>query len=139
MTKYLKPYNKILAYFIRLVLIPLALLGSLSLLAEPEFDLLITNARIVDGTGKAAFKADVGIADGTIAAIGSLKGRAATQLIDANMRVVSPGFIDLHSHDERNMIRRPQAENIIRQGVTTLLTGNCGGSPVDIARYFEQL
>lgn len=106
---------------------------------DQPFDVLITNARIIDGTGREAFTANIGIRGDEIIAIGNMIGDSALKVIDAKQRVVSPGFIDLHSHDERNVIRRPQAENIIRQGVTTLLTGNCGGSPVDLATYFETL
>lgn len=92
------------------------------------FDLLIKNGRIIDGSGNPWFRADVGIEGGKIKAIGRLAGAEATQVIDAKGQVVAPGFIDLHSHADYTLLVDPKAESAIRQGVTTLIIGNCGHS-----------
>lgn len=111
--------------------------------AEPAeragFDLLIHGGTVVDGTGQPGRRADVGIRDGRIAAAGDLSGSAATVRIDAGKQIVCPGFIDLHSHADRGLIKHPAAENYVRQGVTTLLCGNCGSSPTDLKTFFATL
>ncbi len=105
----------------------------------PEFDILIQNGTIIDGTGKQGFQGDVGISGRRIVAIGKLGGAPAKQKIDATGLVVCPGFIDLHSHADRGILKFRAAENYIRQGVTTLVCGNCGSSPVDIGKFFLDL
>jgi len=96
-------------------------------------DVLITNGRIVDGTGNPWYGADIGIQDGKIAAIGDLTGARACSVIDAKELVVSPGFIDIHSHSDTTLLANGNAESKIRQGITTEANGNCGYSaaPVD--------
>jgi N-acyl-D-amino-acid deacylase len=103
-----------------------------------EYDILIRNARVVDGTGNPWFRADVAIRDGRIAAVGRLEGARAYRVIDAAGRVLAPGFIDVHTHSE-SIDRIPRADNFLLDGVTTLITGNCGGSRVDLAGWFTQL
>lgn len=103
------------------------------------YDILILGGSLIDGSGAPARPADVGIRDGRIVDIGSLKGAAAKQKIDASKHVVSPGFIDLHSHADRGLLEHRTAENYIRQGATTLLCGNCGSSPTDIGHFYELL
>ncbi len=95
-------------------------------------DILITNGRIMDGTGAPATRLDM-VIDGTIIA-GLCKNpeRKASMLIDAEGMVVCPGFIDIHSHSELALLADPQAESKIRQGVTTELVGNCGSSPAPL-------
>ena len=93
-------------------------------------EVLIANGRIVDGTGNPWFRADVGIEHGEITAIGDLQGARATRIVDAKGLVVAPGFIDIHSHSETNLIVNGNAESKIRQGVTTEANGNCGTSAV---------
>lgn len=103
-----------------------------------SYDILITNGRIVDGTGNPWFYADVAIKDGRIAAVGRLTG-TAKKVIDARRQIVAPGFIDVHTHIEGNELRVPTAPNFIMDGVTSVVTGNCGGSNTEIAKYFRQL
>ena len=91
------------------------------------YDLLVQNGSIVDGTGSTAYLADVAVVDGEIVAIGKLAGDA-TQIVDAAGMVVSPGFIDLHTHSDLSFLLDPTAQSKIRQGVTFELAGNCGGS-----------
>lgn len=87
------------------------------------FDVLITNGRIVDGTGAPWFRGDVGIIGDRIAAIGQLAGRTATTRIDATNLVVAPGFIDMLGQSEFNVLVDPRAASKITQGVTTEITG----------------
>jgi N-acyl-D-amino-acid deacylase len=91
------------------------------------YDLLIRYGHIIDGTGSAPYAADVGVKDGNIVAIGHLEGEAA-KTIDAGGRVVSPGFIDLHTHSDLSFLLDPTAQSKVRQGVTLELAGNCGSS-----------
>jgi N-acyl-D-amino-acid deacylase len=98
-----------------------------------QLDLLIRNGLVVDGTGAPAFTADVGIAGGRIAYVGVLpEGVPADREIDATGKVVSPGFLDIHSHSDF-VLADPAHEDILgcflRQGITTLVTGNCGFAP----------
>ncbi len=89
------------------------------------FDLIIKNGRVLDGTGSPYLKQDIGIKDGKIARLGRINGNSA-KTIDARGQVVSPGFIDMHSHTDHTILPFPEAESFIFQGVTTQVTGNCG-------------
>jgi dihydroorotase/N-acyl-D-amino-acid deacylase len=100
-------------------------------------EILIRGGTVIDGTGRPGVVADVAIKRGRISAVGKLKDTKATQVIDATGQVVCPGFIDLHSHADRGLLEHRAAENYIRQGVTTLLCGNCGSSPTDVSKFFE--
>ncbi len=102
-----------------------------------QFDLLIHDALIADGTGAPLSKGSIGVKGGRIAAVGAVAG-SATTMLDAQGRVVAPGFIDVHTHSER-IARLPAAENFVRMGVTTIVTGNCGGSRTDVAKFFDEL
>jgi len=96
---------------------------------ELPFDVLISGARIIDGTGNPWFRADVGIRGDVIAEIGSLSDRDATRTIEARDRIVSPGFIDMMGQSSLVLITDPpSAESKLRQGITTYLSGE-GGSP----------
>ncbi len=97
-----------------------------------SFDLLITGGRLLDGTGAAAYPADVGIVEGRIAEIGKLAGSRATRTLDASGSHVAPGFIDIHTHDDFNIPLNPLVSGKTRQGVTTVVTGNCGFSPAPV-------
>jgi N-acyl-D-amino-acid deacylase len=101
---------------------------------ETTYDLVIVNGRIVDGTGNPWFAGSVAIKDGRIAQVGRVDAAKAKQVIDAKGQIVAPGFIDVHAHTE-NIFEQPVAENFVRMGVTTLVTGNCGGSHVDIGKF----
>ena len=90
------------------------------------FDTLIQGGEVVDGTGAAARKADVGIVDGKIAAIGDLAGSETAQIIDATGQVVTPGFVDLHTHLDAQIGWDPELTSSSYHGVTTALIGNCG-------------
>lgn len=105
---------------------------------EQQYDLLITNARIVDGSGNPWFRADVGIKDGRIARIGRLDPSRAQKTVDSKGQILAPGFIDVHTHVE-SIYSLPAAENFVRMGVTTLVTGNCGGSTTDVARFLDRI
>jgi len=96
---------------------------------ELPFDVLISGARVIDGTGNPWFRADVGIRGDVIAEIGSLSDRGATRTIEARDRIVSPGFIDMMGQSSLVLITDPpSAESKLRQGITTYLSGE-GGSP----------
>jgi hypothetical protein len=96
------------------------------------YDVLILDGTIIDGSGAPAYAGDIAIIDNEIVKIGELNGSKATRVIDANGLTVVPGFIDLHTHADRNIRDNPGVENYLRQGVTTILAGNCGNSPVDL-------
>ena len=95
-------------------------------------DILIQNADIVDGTDTPRYKGDVAIEGDRIAHIGALKGAAARTVIDATDRVVVPGFIDMHSHADLSLLVEPEAESLVQQGITTVVTGQCGMSPAPL-------
>lgn len=107
-------------------------------------DLLIRNARVVDGTGSPWFVSDVAVDDGRIVAVGPNLDMEAEEVIDAAGRMVTPGFIDVHVHVESSdrragLERMPRADNFILDGVTTIITGNCGGSETDLVAYRNRL
>ncbi|MEM2875426.1 MAG: D-aminoacylase [Candidatus Bathyarchaeia archaeon] len=93
-----------------------------------EYDLLIKNGRVVDGTGNPWFKADVAVRTGKVVKIGKLDTSRAAKVIDARGFIVAPGFIDVHSHSDFTILSNPTAESKVRQGVTTEVNGNCGNS-----------
>ena len=114
-------------------------LWSVAWAAAPTYDLVIKNGRIVDGTGNPWFIADIGIREGRIAAIGRIRPEEAARVLDAQGLIVAPGFIDVHTHVEGGILRRPTAENFLRMGVTTVVTGNCGGSWLPIGDALRRL
>jgi N-acyl-D-amino-acid deacylase len=93
--------------------------------AAPQYDLLVTSAQIVDGTGGAPRNGSIAITDGRIAAVGEVTG-TARRTIDAKGRVASPGFIDMHSHSDMPLVTDGDAQSKIRQGVTTEVIGESG-------------
>jgi len=96
------------------------------------FDIVIENGLLVDGTGAAGRRADVGISEARIAAIGDLAAAPAGRRLDATGSVVAPGFVDIHTHSELPLLADGRAESTIRQGVTTQVTGNCGLTPAPV-------
>ena len=107
--------------------------------AQQPYDILIRNGKIIDGTGNSWYYGDVAVKDGKIIAIGKLPNAIANKTIDAKGLIVAPGFIDVHAHIEGGVFERPTADNYIYDGVTTVVTGNCGGSADDLKKFFGQL
>lgn len=93
-----------------------------------KYDLVIKNGKIIDGTGNPWYQTDVGIKDGKITKIGQLKKKNTDKEINANGLVVTPGFIDPHSHSDFAIPFDPRLESTVRQGITTAVVGNCGDS-----------
>lgn len=98
------------------------------------FDLLFRQVTVVDGTGAEPYVADVGVQGDRVIAIGDLADRQAQRVIEGSGRCLMPGFIDVHTHDDTNVIRTPDMLAKISQGVTTVIVGNCGisASPVTL-------
>lgn len=92
----------------------------------PAFDMVFTDALIFDGTGTAPFRGNVGINGTRIAAVGDAAERDAAEVIDAKGLALAPGFIDAHTHDDRIVLDQPEMLPKVSQGVTTVVTGNCG-------------
>ncbi len=91
------------------------------------FDIIIQNGTVVDGTGGQRYRADVALSGGIIAKIApSIQGDAAS-VIDASGLIVSPGFIDCHTHSDGSILRGTDSYNYLEQGTTTELSGQCGG------------
>jgi dihydroorotase/N-acyl-D-amino-acid deacylase len=104
-----------------------------------QYDVLIANGKIVDGTGNPWFYGDVAIRGDTIAAIGKFTGATARDTIDAHGMVIAPGFIDIHSHGRRGIFDVPTAENYLREGVTTFIEGPDGSSLLPLAPFFAKI
>jgi N-acyl-D-amino-acid deacylase len=107
--------------------------------AQGGYDIVIQNGRIIDGSGNPWYVADVGIRDGRIVAIGRLDTAGARRVLDAKGLIVAPGFLDIHTHVEGTIKRIPTADNYLFDGVTSIITGNCGGSETDLAKWFAEL
>ena len=116
-----------------------AALAGLRAAQVAPYDLVLRNARIVDGTGSPWFRADLGIRGDTIARVAPSIDGPASRTIDVGQQVVAPGFIDIHSHAARGIFEIPTADNYVRQGVTTLIAGPDGSSPVPIAPFLAKL
>jgi N-acyl-D-amino-acid deacylase len=104
-----------------------------------QYDVIIRNGKIIDGAGNPWFYGDVGISKNKVIAVGDLSKSKAEKNIDATGLIVAPGFIDVHTHIEGDEKKTPTADNFIYDGVTTVITGNCGGSEVNIKKYFKRL
>jgi N-acyl-D-amino-acid deacylase len=105
---------------------------------QPRYDLLIAGGHVVDGTGAAPRRADVGVKAGRIVEIGSLAKLYARDVIDASGLIVAPGFLDVHTHAD-DLIEQPRAENFVRMGVTTIVAGNCGSSTLDVGKALSAI
>jgi dihydroorotase/N-acyl-D-amino-acid deacylase len=119
----------------------LALLAASSLAAQgqPPYDIVLKNARVVDGTGSPWYRADLAIRGEVIARIAPSIADAARRVIDVRGQVVAPGFIDIHTHARREIFRLPTADNYVRQGVTTVIEGPDGESPVPLGPFLARL
>ena len=104
-----------------------------------DFDIVIINGTIVDGSGDESYKGDIGIINDRIVKIGDLSGLSSRRTIDANNLMVSPGFIDSHTHAIRGIFDVPTAESSLLQGVTTLTDGNDGTSPFPIKEHYQKI
>jgi N-acyl-D-aspartate/D-glutamate deacylase len=108
----------------RVLFLSMLVCGAASISGQaPAFDVIIRGGQVVDGTGVAAVRADVGIRGDRITAIGQLTGQTARQVIDATGLIVAPGFIDLHTHSEMPLLADGTAQSKVRQGVTLDITG----------------
>ena len=125
----------------RLILLALVPLVATIAFAQggPSYDLLIQNARIVDGTASPWYRGDIAVRGDTIALIAPKIPARATKVIDAGGLVVSPGFIDIHTHARRGIFEVPTADNYVRQGVTTLIEGPDGGSPIPLGPFLAKV
>lgn len=122
----------------RIILFLAAFIFSQTLQSQ-SFDILIKNGKIVDGTGNSWFYGDVGIVKGKIVWIGKAETATGRSVLDAKGLIVAPGFIDVHAHIEGGELTTPTADNFIHDGVTSVVTGNCGGSNLDLTDYFHRL
>jgi N-acyl-D-aspartate/D-glutamate deacylase len=106
-----------------------------------EADVVIRGAIIYDGTGQPGQVGDVAIKGDRIVAVGKFDVAGKPRVIDGSNLVVSPGFIDLHTHSDTALTKKESRANLcyLKQGVTTVVTGNCGSGPVDVAAYFKTL
>jgi dihydroorotase/N-acyl-D-amino-acid deacylase len=103
------------------------------------YDLVLRGGRIVDGTASPWYRADVAITGDTIVRIAPRIDTPATRVIDLGGLVVAPGFIDIHTHARRGIFEVPTADNYIRQGVTTLIEGPDGGSPIPLGPFLDKV
>jgi len=94
------------------------------------FDLIIKNATLIDGSGAPKQRGDLAVSGDRIARVGGVIKRDATEVIDGEGLVLSPGFIDIHTHSDRTLMNLPEAESRILQGITTEIGGNCGSCPL---------
>lgn len=111
----------------------------ISCLKSPSYDLIIRGAWVLDGTGNPWFRADVGVRGRRIAALGDLGREKTRRFLEARGFVVCPGFIDLHTHCDQDLLEMPGADNYLSQGVTTVIGGNCGDHPLPLRDLFRRL
>ena len=123
----------------RRALLALLLVPALLSAQAPAYDLILRGGRIVDGTASPWYAADLAIKGETIVRIAPSIPDAATRVIDVKGLVVAPGFIDIHTHARRGIFEVPTADNYVRQGVTTLIEGPDGGSPVPLAPFLAKV
>lgn len=108
--------------------------------AEKTYDLVIVNGLVIDGSGNPWFRADIGIRGEKIVAIKDrIEAKKARKVIEASGLIVAPGFIDIHTHADREILKIPGCENYISQGVTTLIGGNCGGHEFPLSELFKKI
>jgi N-acyl-D-amino-acid deacylase len=115
------------------------LLMPCTLSAQGNFDIIIRNGKIIDGTGNSWYYSDLAIKGGKIVSIQKHITGSATRELNAGGLMVAPGFIDVHGHLETSIFDRPTADNYIYDGVTTVITGNCGGSADNLQDFFRRI
>jgi N-acyl-D-amino-acid deacylase len=118
-------------------ILSILILFSLQNCFAQQADIIIKNGKIIDGAGNSWFYADVAIKAGKIILIQKDIQLKAATIIDAKGLIVAPGFIDVHTHIEDDEVKNPLATNFIYDGVTTVVTGNCGLSRIDLKKYFH--
>ena len=105
--------------------------------AEPDgYDIIIKSGTVIDGCGNPWFEADIALKNGKIFSIGKFSSKAK-EVINAQGLIVAPGIIDLHNHSDTKILINPNAESAIRQGITTMLVGNCGSSAAPQSKRTE--
>jgi N-acyl-D-amino-acid deacylase len=134
----LKMSNHKLIWFAVVVLLVMSL-PRLQIAQNQQYDLLLRNGRVVDGTGSPWYRADVAIKGDTVVAIAPTISGSAVRVIDVGGQVIAPGFIDIHTHARRGIFTVPTADNYVRQGVTTLMEGPDGSSPVPLKPFLDRL
>ena len=105
---------------------------------QPQYDLVIVNGTVVDGSGASGRRASVAVKDGKIAEVGNIAASAGKESVDATGLVVAPGFIDVHTHAD-DVDEHPLAANFVRMGVTSIVAGNCGGSALDVGAALARI
>ena len=123
------------------IVVCVALVGLAAPQAQPAYDLLIQNGRVLDGSGNPWLKLDVAVQSGRIVAVGRLTNASANRVIDAGGRIVAPGFIDVHSHAAEGLTRAAlrQGQPLLAQGVTTIVANPDGGGSIDLAAQRAEL
>jgi predicted amidohydrolase YtcJ len=125
------------------ILAPVLLGSSIVFAAEGETPSawLFRGGTLIDGTGAPARQADLLVRDGRIAAIGEKLDEPSATAVDVSGFVIAPGFIDLHTHSDQALLQQKTRSNLnyLTQGVTTVVTGNCGGGPIDVAAYLAKI
>ncbi len=107
--------------------------------AGERYDYVLKDGWILDGTGTPWYRADIGIKGGMIEEIGLIPAEKGKQVIEIAEKIISPGFIDMHTHAEDEILDNREAANFARQGVTTVVGGNCGGSPLELRDFFDNV
>src|SRR5437588_5290069 len=109
--------------------------------APVEADVVLRGGTLIDGTGKPGVVGDLALKGDRIVAVGKFTAAGSPKVIDCAGLVVAPGFIDLHTHSDGPLQAAATRDNLnyLRQGVTTVVTGNCGSGPVDVAAFFKKL
>jgi len=126
---------------------PMLVIGTLWLAApvaaqdSQRADLLLKNGTIYNGSGEPGFTGDVAIRGERIVAVGEFDAKSADQVYDCQGLVIAPGFIDLHNHSDRQVIAAGTRANVnyLTQGCTTIVTGNCGAGPINVAKYYDRI
>jgi N-acyl-D-amino-acid deacylase len=121
------------------LILTLLLLPVLVTAQAPAYDLILKGGRIVDGTASPWYAADLAITGDTIVRIAPAINGPAKRVVNVKGLVVAPGFIDIHTHARRGIFEVPTADNYVRQGVTTLIEGPDGGSPVPLAPFLDKV